>query len=66
MTPFLSILWAVGLLISIAGVFQLVGFASMVRMFPEGRRWWQFPAQLASLCFFGLMVLLNPFWGPMA
>lgn len=42
-------------------VFQLIGYAGLTRMFPEGKRIWNFPAQLASLAFFAMMVLLNPF-----
>lgn len=61
MNAFLAILWFVGLIVSIFLVFELVGCASMVRMFPEGRRWWMLPAQWGSLAFFAAMVLLNPF-----
>lgn len=66
MTELMAILWFIMLLLSVAAVFNFIGSALMVQFFPEGRRWWQLPAQLLSLAFFGAMVLLNPFWGPMA
>lgn len=53
--------WFLALLLTIGLVFELVGFRSMVRMFPEGWRWWQLPAQLASLAAFAAVVLLHPF-----
>lgn len=61
MDAFLNILWFLGTCLSIVMVFQFVGYAGLTLMFPEGRRLWHFPAQLASLAFFALMVLINPF-----
>lgn len=53
--------WFLWLLLSIYIVFQFIGMHLMVSYFPEGRRWWQFPAQLASLAFFATAVLYHPF-----
>jgi hypothetical protein len=61
MTALLNIGWFLGFILSIATVFQLIGFAGLTRMFPEGQRAWHLPAQLASLAFFAAMILCNPF-----
>ena len=61
MSAFKDIMWFVGTIASITAIFELVGFSGLVRMFPEGRRWWQFPAQLLSLAAFAALVLVNPF-----
>lgn len=61
MAALLAIAWFVGMIVSIFLIFELIGCASMVRMFPEGRRWWLLPAQLGSLAFFAALVLFNPF-----
>ncbi|MBL4833610.1 MAG: hypothetical protein JKY26_06500 [Pseudomonas sp.] len=63
MSIFLGIVWFICLLVSIAAIFELIGFSGLVRMFPEGRRWWQFPAQVTSLIVFAVIVLLHPFSG---
>lgn len=34
---------------------------AMIRMFPEGRRWWTGPAQVAAMGFFASAVLCHPF-----
>jgi hypothetical protein len=54
------IIWFVLMFISTKAVFVFVGMSSLVSMFPEGRRWWQFPSQIISLCIFALLVLSNP------
>ena len=54
------ICWTIWLLLSMVVVFQYVGFSSMCSFFPEGKRWWHFPAQLFSLAFFAAAVLCNP------
>ena len=60
-------LWAIGWfiiwLLSIWFIFAFVGMSGLVNMFPEGRRWWQFPVQLASIFFFGIMCIIHPFGG---
>lgn len=61
MEAFLTIMWFLGTCLSTAMVFQFVGYARLTIMFPESRRLWHFPVQLASLAFFALMVLINPF-----
>lgn len=61
MAALLAIAWFVGMIVSIFLIFELIGCASMVRMFPEGRRWWLLPVQLGSLAFFAALVLFNPF-----
>lgn len=53
--------WFLLLAVSILSVFELVGMRSMVNFFPEGRRWWQLPAQLASLGVFAAIVINHPF-----
>lgn len=60
MTALLAIAWLAWLLVAMLAVFELIGFSGLVRMFPEGRRAWHFPAQLASLAHFGAVVLCNP------
>lgn len=52
--------WFSWLIVSIMAVFELIGFSGLTRMFPEGRRGWHFPAQLAALAFFAGAVLCNP------
>lgn len=66
MDAFLAILWALGLIVSAIAVFEVVGMRLMVCYFPEGRRPWHLPAQIASLAFFAFMVLINPMWRPVA
>ena len=54
--------WAVWLLLSLAMVFEFIGYRGLTMMFPEGSRRWHFPAQLGSLGLFAAAVLCNP-WG---
>jgi hypothetical protein len=61
MSASLAIGWAFALIVSVWVVFQTVGLARMVAFFPEGRRWWMFPAQIASLALFAIIVLKHPF-----
>lgn len=53
--------WFVGLLISIALVYNWVGMAGLTAMFPEGRRWWHIPVQLLTLILFAFVILHHPF-----
>lgn len=55
------ILWFVGTCISVAFIFEYIGFSGLTRMFPEGYRWWHFPVQLLTLGVFATLVLLHPF-----
>lgn len=52
--------WFIWLAFSIMLVFDVVGFRALCNFFPEGKRWWHIHAQLASLVFFALAVLCNP------
>lgn len=52
--------WLAWLLVAIILVFQFVGFWSMCNFFPEGKRAWHFPVQIATLAHFAVVVLLNP------
>ena len=52
--------WVIWLWLSIGLVFDLVGLRGLVQMFPEGKKWWLLPVQIASLAFFALAVLFNP------
>lgn len=61
MRELIEIGWFIALLVSVYIVFELVGLRSVVRMFPEGNRWWMLPAQLASLGLFASLVHYNPF-----
>jgi hypothetical protein len=56
-----AIAWFVVLIASIVLVFKFVGFFTMTAVFPEGRRRWHFPVQLASLALFSVVVLNHPF-----
>jgi hypothetical protein len=56
-----DISWLLWLLVTAAIVFETIGWRGLVRMFPEARRWWQLPAQLASLAAFAAVVLFHPF-----
>jgi len=61
MSALLAIAWFLMLLLAICLIFMLVGLHRMVHMLPEGKRWWLFPSQLASLAFFAALVHFNPF-----
>lgn len=61
MNAVIAIGWAVALAVSVMAIFALVGMHGMVSFFPEGRRWWQLPAQLLSLALFAAVVLNHPF-----
>ena len=61
MTALLTIIWFIGLILSILGVFHFVGMSGLVNMFPEGRRSWMLPAQLLSLAVFAAVVINHPF-----
>lgn len=61
MQSFLIIGWFIGFVVSILGVYQFVGMHLMVSFFPEGKRWWQIPAQIVSLALFAAFVLFHPF-----
>ena len=61
MNAIYAIGWFLLLAASILAVFELVGTRLMVTFFPEGRRWWQLPAQLASLGVFAAIVINHPF-----
>ncbi|UKS71528.1 hypothetical protein VIK251_00201 [Klebsiella phage vB_KpnM_VIK251] len=63
MTALLAILWFLWLFISVAAVFECVGWRSMVQFFPEGRRRWMLPLQLLTLFNFAVCILQNPFAG---
>lgn len=63
MNALFAIAWFVGLSVSVLLVFEFVGNAGITRMFPEGRRWWHLPVQLASLTLFAAVVLFHPFGG---
>ncbi|SUE95894.1 Uncharacterised protein [Ectopseudomonas mendocina] len=66
MSALIVIGWFIFTLVSIGCVLQFVGSLLMVEFFPEGKRWWMWPLRWVSLAFFAGMVLINPFWGPMA
>lgn len=61
MTALLAILWFLWLVVSWVLVFEFVGAAALVNMFPEGRKWWLFPAQVISLLSFAACVHFHPF-----
>lgn len=63
MNAMYAIGWFIAAVISTVIVFQVIGFSGIVRVFPEGKRWWHLPAQLGSLAFFAAVVLLHPFGG---
>lgn len=56
----MSSLYAIGWFITLV-IFHFVGFSGLTSMFPEGERGWHFPAQIASLVFFAIVILANPF-----
>ena len=60
MNELLTIGWFLWLIFSISGVFYFIELTGLCNIFPEGRRGWHFPAQLASLAFFAAAVLCNP------
>jgi len=53
--------WAVWIVVSIALVYDFVGYSGLVSMFPEGRRWWHLPAQFLALGLFAAAVICHPF-----
>ncbi|PRC92620.1 hypothetical protein [Solimicrobium silvestre] len=60
MSELKTISWLVWLLVSIWLVFHFIGFGGLCAMFPEGKRAWHLPAQLASLAIFAAAILCNP------
>jgi polyferredoxin len=52
--------WLVWLLFSMALVFEFVGYRSATNLFPEGRRAWHLPAQLAAMALFAAAAICNP------
>lgn len=52
--------WFILLVVSILAVFEVVGWSGLIRMFPEGKRWWILPVQLLSLACFAAVVYFNP------
>jgi hypothetical protein len=61
MTALKAIGWFVLTVIAVGGIFETIGWNGLVRMFPEGRRWWMLPLQLFSLASFAALVHWNPF-----
>jgi hypothetical protein len=61
MTALIGIGWFLALLLSIALVFESVGSVQLIRMFPEGWRWWHTPYRIFSLLVFAGIVLIHPF-----
>jgi hypothetical protein len=61
MHTLLSIGWFLLMMLSVYSVFATVGLHRMVQFFPEGKRWWMFPAQAASLTFYGAVMHYFPF-----
>lgn len=61
MTALLTIAWLLCLAASLLAIYQTVGAHLMVTFFPEGKRWWMFPAQMASLAAFAAVVTFHPF-----
>jgi hypothetical protein len=61
MSALLTILWFLGTCVSVWCVFHFIGFTGLTNMFPEGRRDWHLPAQLATLAVFATFVLNHPF-----
>lgn len=57
----LGVLWLIALAITVLMVFELVGMRLMVQYFPEGRRPWMFPSQVAAMMAFAAVVHFNPF-----
>lgn len=56
-----GIAWFVGLLFSMKLIFVFIGNIGMCSMFPEGFRWWSYPAALGSLAVFAAVALNHPF-----
>ncbi|NTF18210.1 hypothetical protein G6L37_07305 [Agrobacterium rubi] len=63
MTSMYAIGWFIGMIASVWLIFHMVGFSGVTRLFPEGRRWWHLPTQLASLAPFAVLILFHPFGG---
>lgn len=53
--------WFIWVMLSIFAVFEFVGICRLVRMFPEGGRWWITPGAWCSLLIFAWAVLAHPF-----
>lgn len=62
MSALLAIGWVLRLFVSVVLCLDLIGMRSMCSFFPEGRRWWMLPAQLAALAHFAAAVRFTP-WG---
>jgi hypothetical protein len=60
MTALLTIAWLVCTFLSLVCVYQFVGMHLMVCYFPEGKSWWNVPAQWLSLAAFAACAIYNP------
>jgi len=52
--------WAVWIMASYLAVEEFFGYGGIVRMFPEGKRWWMTPAQMLALLSFTMAVVHSP------
>lgn len=62
MSALIAIVWFIAVIIAILAVKEFSRMEALVRLFPEGRRWWIFPSFLASLTAFGLLARFNPIY----
>lgn len=61
MSAAIGIAWFLGMALALIAIYQTVGMHLMVNFFPEGKRWWQIPAHLASLALFAALSINHPF-----
>jgi hypothetical protein len=52
--------WAIWLIVAITALYETLGLQGICNMFPEGKRWWHFPAQCVAIGHFAAVAILNP------
>lgn len=57
----LGVLWFICFCVSTFLVLEFVGNLHLVSMFPEGKRWWMWPARIVALIIFANVIHYHPF-----
>jgi hypothetical protein len=55
------IVWFVGWLVTMYSMYECLAPTNLVRMFPEGDRWWRLPVAFISIALYSAVLLNHPF-----